>query len=1113
MCAKYGSVCTMDYDPDQTGKLERNLRVENGCKQCRDKHRHCNGERPCDKCIERGLECEEFTPRQDGVKFEDKCGTCQSRRRKCNGKSPCDTCLRDNQNCKPQGWQEIPKCDQCFGTQMGCDRQHPCETCKKKGKVCTYVREDGLRIDAAITKKENLTDLEEDNEACNFCTAQSLTCDGGRPCNTCVRRYRPGHPLRWCIYELVDNRQVRYRPDQFQISDDGKVELKEDFTVGNVKHKTTRGKTKKLSRNRQHSTGTNVLAKETAPTMQTTKGPVDDDDEDREPPKTASKRTLRDWNDISEDEEEPLDDFDHLIDEPEGDSSAFSAAAMMVETDFTTLPIPATYQEALRGPEGDLWGPAFDAEYASLLDNDTWTVVELPPGRMALTTRWVLKRKTGADGRVSKYKARLVVRGFQQKEGVDFTEVFASVVKPTTWRVLLAIGVRYEWKTAQFDVVTAFLNGDLEEDIYVRPPPGYPEKRNRVLKLNKALYGLKQAPRQWYEKFKTEMIRLGWRVSAYDPCLFIHDQEGTFLVVYVDDMIVLAPDQKTIDLFKRDLFKVFSMTDQDECKYFLGVHIDRADRSLKIHQKTAIIQILKRYGLEDIPPIKTPIREIPSKNTGERASPEFIKTYISKVGSLNYISQTSRPDITFAASVAGRFNANPNQEHMDNVHRIYAYLKGTMERGIVYSDALELSLEAFVDADWGGCPDTFRSTTGWIVTLGGNPISWSSQRQKTVSLSTTEAEYVAASEAAKEVVWLKGLINDLGTDLQVETVPLRIDNESAMKLTKNAEFHGRTKHINIKHHFVRELVDDGTILPIRVASADNVADVLTKPLSRPIFERHFVTLGSIAPHAFEGCLENDQLSFVHTDESMRPPALDGATQAESRNIEKQAALAVLPDAWLQCRQQDHSVRKSVLIKPAGSGNFASQLISLNQPLSRSELHSDIATYVKNPRLPISLAKNHKMNQEVKVPAGGRVTLNLQHNSSYPESLDPQPTTINLALILSMDPPTTDELHRQVHRREKLAAGPVRDFYRCACGSKVPSTKWPTPDQDDIVDGVYKDHTYCPIPHDGPCNLEDCFIYEKVVKEEQEAVDNLSGIVEESHNNEALGAHDQESGHN
>jgi hypothetical protein len=432
-----------------------------------------------------------------------------------------------------------------------------------------------------------------------------------------------------------------------------------------------------------------------------------------------------------------------------------------------------------------------------------------------------------------------VARGFQQEEGIDYEETFASVVKSASTRILLALAAICHWHIHQGDVKTAFLNSDLDKPVYVKSPRDVKLPRGCCLLLLKALYGLKQSPRAWYQKLRDTLVRWGWRMSAYDPCVFINDTTGLILEVHVDDINVMGRDLQTILDFKAQFSREFPISDEGECSWYLGMHIEQKPGEIHLHQKQYIDQIVNKYGFKDAAPAKTPLDiKVKLANQGDHvANTKFRKEYQSKVGSLNFSSNQTRPDIAFATGYVARYASNPNRIHMDAVNRIFAYLKSDTRKGIVYSDKHGLQLKGFVDSDFAGCEDSRKSTTGWVFTLAGGPISWSSQRQKTVATSTMDAEYVACAEAAKEAMWIRNFINDLRIPgVQIDTVPLYIDNNSALKLTRNPEFHSRSKHIDVKHHFVREKVEEGLINTQRVNTKDNLADAFTKALPKSTHE-------------------------------------------------------------------------------------------------------------------------------------------------------------------------------------------------------------------------------------------------------------------------------------
>jgi hypothetical protein len=404
---------------------------------------------------------------------------------------------------------------------------------------------------------------------------------------------------------------------------------------------------------------------------------------------------------------------------------------------------------------------------------------------------------------------------------------------------LLALAAILSWFVHQGDVKTAFLNSDLDKPVYMRAPKDIKLPRGFCLLLIKALYGLKQSPRAWYQKLRDTLISWGWRISAYDPCVFINDSTGLILEVHVDDINVMGKDIQAILDFKTQISRTFLMTDEGECSWYLGMHVEQKPGEIRIHQKQYIDQIVAKYGFSQAAPVKTPLDKgiKLAKENDYTAHPKFRTEYQSKVGSLNFASNQTRPDIAFATGYVARYASNPNQTHMSAVDRIFAYLKNDPGRAIVYSGKYGLQLKGFVDSDFAGCEDSRRSSTGWVFTLAGGPVSWSSQRQKTVATSTMDAEYIAAAEAAKEAVWIRNFINDLRIPgVHIDTVPLYIDNNSALKLTRNPEFHSRSKHIDVKHHFIREKVDEGVINTQRVETRDNLADVFTKALPRPTHE-------------------------------------------------------------------------------------------------------------------------------------------------------------------------------------------------------------------------------------------------------------------------------------
>ena len=515
-------------------------------------------------------------------------------------------------------------------------------------------------------------------------------------------------------------------------------------------------------------------------------------------------------------------------------------------------PEPNTLRQARRMYDAKQWEQAAHEEYSSLREADTWKVVKRPWNRKVLRSRWVFKRKMAATGKIAKYKARFVVKGFTQIYGLDFDETYASVVKAPSYRLLFALQARFKWKCHQMDIKTAFLNGNVEHEIYVEPPEGFPEDDDKVLLLKRSLYGLKQSPRLWYLCLRGFLEEIGWKASEYDQSVFIHP-DGMYLGVYVDDLLIFGPDEGQIQRVKDQLANRFQMTDLGRCSYYLGIHIHQDDNGdVYLHQSNYLQQIIQRFGLQGSRTFNTPMdpKAKMQKNTGLPLSLDQIRLYQSKVGSLNYAMIETRPDIAEAVGVLSQYCSNPTNEHIQAVDRVFGYMQQTTELGLRYKHGAsnDLNLQIFVDADWGGELDTRKSTTGWVAMLAGAAISWSSKRQKSNALSTMEAEYIAASAAAQEAIWLRNFILELNLPAPVMTdskVPILIDNDAALRLTRNPENHGRAKHIEIRHHFIRQTVAEGKVHTVRVASEDNTADILTKPLARDVFEKHVHALGMV----------------------------------------------------------------------------------------------------------------------------------------------------------------------------------------------------------------------------------------------------------------------------
>lgn len=508
---------------------------------------------------------------------------------------------------------------------------------------------------------------------------------------------------------------------------------------------------------------------------------------------------------------------------------------------------PQSYREAIESPLKEKWDEAMKRELNSLKENGTWTLQTLPKGRSAIPCKWVFKVKRQPDGTIERFKARLVAKGFKQRKGIDYEETYSPVARFATIRSLISVAASEGMYLTQFDVTTAFLYGNLNEELYMQQPEGYTDGSNKVCRLHKSLYGLKQAPRCWNYRFHEVLLTLDFKQSTSDPCLYTKKvgNRKILLTLYVDDGLVAATDKELADEFLISLKRKLKITTKP-ASFYLGMEIEtHKDGTIKINQKAYIAKILERFGMASCNPLSTPIdvsgkvteNELQAENKEEKPFP-----YRETVGALAYLMVCTRPDIAFAVGVASRKLENPCKADWLKVKRILRYLKGTSTLGVEYRrDVSRGILEGFSDADHGGDVSTGRSTSGVVCRYAGGAISWMSQRQTSVAISTTEAELVAASEGAREIVWLKRILGDLTT--LVETPYLSVDNEAAVRLAYNPEFHKRTKHIRIRHFFVREQVTDGNIVVKRVNTADQVADILTKGLAKPSFVRLREALG------------------------------------------------------------------------------------------------------------------------------------------------------------------------------------------------------------------------------------------------------------------------------
>jgi hypothetical protein len=522
---------------------------------------------------------------------------------------------------------------------------------------------------------------------------------------------------------------------------------------------------------------------------------------------------------------------------------------------------PGSYKEAMASPFADKWKEGMDSEIQSLRSNNTWTLVELPPSHSAIPSRWQYKAKRDKEGKITRFKARFVAKGFKQKYGVDYHETYAPVVRYDSLRVILALTASRDLQLLQIDVQTAFLYGELDQKIYIKQPEGYvtPGHEHFVCLLHKGLYGLKQSSRLWYQKLQSSLIQLDFKQSEADPCVYTRETEGAFIIlaVWVDDGLLAFDDPTAAATIIHHLQSEYKMT-CSPAEHFVGLVInhDRQNRKLYLSSPQYIEKVLTKFNMIECNRIGTPSDKSTRLSTSMSPTTDISKAAMSKipyresVGSLMYAAITFRPDIAHSVNQLAQFCENPGEPHWKGVKRILKYLSSTRRHGLCYSgqNTNPDTIVAFSDADYAGDVDTRRSTSGFVFILNGAAVTWSSRRQNCVALSTMESEYIAASETSREAVWLRRLLDQIGIR-QERPIILNCDNKSAIALAHNPEHHTRSKHIDVRLHYIREQVIKKTIEINHVSSDDQLADILTKPLEETRFAHLRASIGVLeVPH-------------------------------------------------------------------------------------------------------------------------------------------------------------------------------------------------------------------------------------------------------------------------
>lgn len=504
---------------------------------------------------------------------------------------------------------------------------------------------------------------------------------------------------------------------------------------------------------------------------------------------------------------------------------------------------PKSVKQAMNSKESEKWQDAMKKEYKSLLDNGTWKLVEKPRDKNVIGCKWIFSTKRLADGTIEKYKARLVAQGCYQRYNQDYTETYAPVIRHPTIRLILSLAVKYKLLVKHVDVVAAYLNGELKEEVYMKQPEMFTVKgqENLVCKLEKSLYGLKQAGREWNHKINEILANMEFKQCKTDSCVFVkrNGNEINIIALYVDDILLACTSEETMENILENLKEQIDIVDRGLVSYYLGMEIIRNDPrgEIEVHQKRFVEELLMQWNMQDCKPAKTPFAagNILSKcDVDECKDMMDVKKYQSLIGSLMYLATISRPDIAHTVSRLAQFNCHPHMEHFVAAKHVLRYLKS---RNISLMYKKDQGLVCYSDADWGSDGFDRKSYSGYVLFFAGGPVSWESKKQNIVALSSMEAEYIAMCQAAKEISFYRSLLNELGfANLLKEPTVLCCDNQGAQYLTKNHMAMKRSKHIDIRYHYIKDKYNANEISLTYVSSDQNVADIFTKCL---LNQNHF----------------------------------------------------------------------------------------------------------------------------------------------------------------------------------------------------------------------------------------------------------------------------------
>ena len=466
----------------------------------------------------------------------------------------------------------------------------------------------------------------------------------------------------------------------------------------------------------------------------------------------------------------------------------------------------------------------------------TFDLTQRPKHKSVIDGRWVYALKEDSSSG-KKYKARFVARGFTQKENIDYGETFSPTARLTSVRMLMDVAVHENLILHQMDVTTAYLHADIDYELYVEQPTGFIEGSDMVLKLKKSLYGLKHSGRNWNNLLHSFLLDIGFNQSLCDYCVYSKctGTSKTILVIYVDDLIIAASNDDLMKEIKISLSRRFKMKDLGVLSLFLGIEFSVSEGFIEMKQKKYIDKILIRFGMMECNPKTVPC-DVNITSVDRNTDSNYLddtRLYREMVGNLLYLMTCTRPDLCFAMTRLSQFLARPRNQHLNICKSVLRYLRGTTNLGLTFvKTKSQIKLLCFCDSDWGGSCGDRKSISGYCYRLSDESslVSWRSRRQQTVALSTCEAEYMAMSHDIQEGKFIRQLLFDLhGKMLRID---LFADNQGAINLAKNPVSHKRSKHIDIRYHFIRSEVNDGNVILNYIPSNENVADLFTKPSTK-----------------------------------------------------------------------------------------------------------------------------------------------------------------------------------------------------------------------------------------------------------------------------------------